>query len=102
MTDMPEIMNMNTNKARFNPASVFDRPLDIIDAVGLTRGQKIASLERWQEDLLEELAATNEGMPSNGYATQNATLLEEIKLAIARLRPAAQSSEGINKLEPGK
>lgn len=83
---MSEIMHIDTAKARFNPSTVFARPADVVEAIGLTRGQKIATLERWEREVHEQLAATNEGMPNHGTSTRGAALLDEIRIAIGLLR----------------
>ena len=79
---MPEIMRINPDKARQDPETVFARPADIEKHVGLTRGQKLATLKRWEVDVTQRLKATAEGMPSNGTTTDDAALLKEIKIVI--------------------
>lgn len=77
---MSEIMRINPEKARQDPEMVFDRPVDIEKHLGLTRGQKLATLKRWEADVTQRLEATVEGMPSNGTNADDAALLKEIKI----------------------
>ncbi len=79
---MSEIMRINPDKARQDPETVFDRPADIEKHVGLTRGQKLATLRRWEADVTQRLEATVEGMPSNGTNSDDAALLKEIRVVI--------------------
>ena len=79
---MSEIMRIVPDKARQDPETVFSRPADIEKHVGLTRGQKLATLKRWEADVTQRLKATSEGMPSNGTTTNDSALLKEIKIVI--------------------
>lgn len=79
---MSEIMRIEPEKARQDPEAVFDRPADIENEVGLTRGQKIATLKRWEVDVTRRLESTDEGMPSNDENADDADLLKEIKMVI--------------------
>jgi len=79
---MSEIMRINPDKARLDPETVFARPADIEKHVGLTRGQKLATLRRWEADVVQRLEATTEGMPSNDTTSADAALLKEIKIVI--------------------
>lgn len=79
---MSEIMRINPDKARLDPETVFARPADIEKHVGLTRGQKLATLRRWETDVVQRLEATTEGMPSNDTTSADAALLKEIKIVI--------------------
>ena len=79
---MAEIMRINPDKARQDPETVFDRPADIEKHVGLTRGQKLATLKRWEADVTQRLEATVEGMPANGTSADDSALLKEIKIVI--------------------
>ena len=84
---MTLIMNLNIEEARMLPEAVFSRPLDIVAEGGFTRGQKIATLERWKQMLLDRIAATGEGMAPVARQTANeAALVEEIGEALRILR----------------
>jgi hypothetical protein len=83
---MTAIQNLNTEKARLEPDSVFCRPLDIVSEPGLTRGQKIAALERWSQTLEDRMRATDEGMtPPAGRTAAEAATVEEIGKALRLL-----------------
>jgi hypothetical protein len=45
---MSTIASLPTARARLEPHTVFDHPRDLVAAVLLTRGQKLAALERWR------------------------------------------------------
>lgn len=83
---MAEIVKIDSEKARFDPESVFSRPRLVAEEAALTRGQKIATLERWEKQVLERLAATSEGMPANDSSAHEADLLAEIKHTLAGLQ----------------
>ncbi len=91
---MSEIMRIEPEKARQDPEAVFDRPVDIEKEVGLTRGQKIATLKRWETDVVRRLASTDEGMPSNGENTSDAALLKEIKMVIDAMQTGEETRPG--------
>ncbi len=78
---MSVISNLNTETARFNPEAQFDDPVQLAETAGLTLGQKYATLQRWRELVMERIAATNEGMPSNGTTGRDLGLVEEIDAA---------------------
>jgi hypothetical protein len=79
---MSEIMRIVPDKARQDPETVFSRPADVEKHVGLTRGQKLATLKRWEADVMQRLAATAEGMPPNDKGSDDAALLKEIRIVI--------------------
>jgi hypothetical protein len=80
---MSEIMNLNSEKARLEPDAVFTSPLDIVAEAGLTRGQKIAALKRWEQTLNDRLRASSEGMtPPPGNSAAEAATIERIGKAL--------------------
>lgn len=89
---MSEIMRIEPEKARQDPEAVFDRPADIGKEVGLTRGQKIATLKRWEADVVRRLDSTDEGMPSNGENSNDAVLLKEIKMVIDAIQTGEEAA----------
>jgi hypothetical protein len=90
---MSEIMHLNTEKARLEPDSVFSRPLDIVHEPGLSRGQKIAALERWNQALQDRIRATDEGMaPPAGQTAEEATMVQEIGQALKSLQGEREGS----------
>ena len=84
---MSTIMNLNTDKARLEPDAVFAHPDELVAQEGLTRGQKIAALERWELTLQDRLRATDEGMaPPAGQTADEAVLIEAVAGALKALR----------------
>jgi hypothetical protein len=74
------------DEARYNPESEFEHPEELANAVGLTRGEKLAALDRWAFQVERRLAAASEGMPTYGRAAADLQLLEDIR----RVRDALQ------------
>ncbi len=89
---MSEIMRIKPEKARQDPETFFDHPGDIEKELGLTRGQKLATLKRWEADVTQRLKATTEGMPANGTSADDSALLKEIKIAIDALTSSELSA----------
>lgn len=81
-----EILSINTQAARFDPSSEFEAPAALVESVGLTRGQKIAALERWAIQIKDRLAATSEGMATQMASAHDTAELDEVNAAIANLR----------------
>ena len=91
---MTTILNLNTKQAREAPDTVFARPLDVVSQLGLTRGQKIAALERWRETLEDQLRATDEGMvPPAGQTAREAATVEEIGTALRLVLDRREQNE---------
>jgi hypothetical protein len=90
---MSEIMRISPEKARQDPEAVFDRPAGIEKEIGLTRGQKRATLKRWAADVERRLASTDEGMPSNDQSSYDAELLKEIKMVIDAIQSGEEPRE---------
>jgi hypothetical protein len=90
---MSEIMRIEPEKARQDPEAVFDRPADIENEVGLTRGQKIATLRRWEVDVTRRLKSTDEGMPPNDENADDADLLKEIKMVIDAIQTGEKAKD---------
>jgi hypothetical protein len=53
---------MDLEKARLDPGSVFASPEALCESTGLSREQKIDLLQRWAEDARELDVAEDEGM----------------------------------------
>jgi hypothetical protein len=62
---MGTVSRLDHDKARNNPEAVFERPEDLSAEVGLTRGEKIAALKRWQGAVQRRLDSADEGMGQN-------------------------------------
>jgi len=76
---------LNRDLAKQNPEGTFDSPFEIVDEKLFTKGEKIATLNRWRQSLLEELSASGEGMRTYGNASDRARLLEQIEAAKSQL-----------------
>jgi hypothetical protein len=95
---MSQIMNLNTEKARLQPDTVFSRPLDIVPETGLTRGQKIAALERWDLTVQDRMRAADEGMePPAGQTAREAATIVEIGQALDLLqKPSSENGDPVS------
>ena len=82
---MTEKKPLDREAAKQQPETVYERPLDILDEELLTKGEKLATLERWRQGILEQLKATSEGMPPDGNAAERTGVLDEIEAARRRL-----------------
>jgi len=71
------IAKLNRSLAKQDPEVNFENPLVIVDEAMFTRGEKIATLNRWREAILEELVASGLG--------ERARILCEIEEARHRL-----------------
>jgi hypothetical protein len=87
---MSEVAALNRDVAKQQPESVFESPLDIVNEVLLTKGEKLATLTRWRLNILGELDASNEGMATHGYTGTQLAFLEEIGQAETHLKEASQ------------
>ena len=76
---------LNRTLAKQHPEDVFDSPFDIVDELLFTKGEKLATLNRWRRAILEELSAAGEGMPTHGVSLERASLLGQIEEAKGRL-----------------
>lgn len=78
---MSEIARLNVEAAKHDPAQFFSSPRDIVDEVMLTRGEKIATLERWRLTILQQLAASDDGMRTHGFSRLQSDVLQDIETA---------------------
>ena len=78
---------LNRDDAKQRPDSYFASPLDIASEPLLTRGEKLATLERWRLMVTEELNASGEGMRTQGYSAEQVRTLDLIEQARAQLNP---------------
>ena len=69
---------LNRSLAKQDPEGTFTSPFGIVDEQLFTRGEKLATLNRWRQSILAELIALGEG--------KRARLLNEIDEARSRLR----------------
>jgi hypothetical protein len=69
--------SLNRSLAKQDPEGTFDSPLGIVEEILFTRGEKIATLDRWRSTVVDQLSALGEG--------RRARLLVEIVEARNRL-----------------
>ena len=89
---MTKIASINRDAAKFLPASQYEQPADIVAEPLLTRGEKIATLQRWRQQIAEELTAGDEGMPTRHTSGRNHDLIGEIQTALDELEKSAPSN----------
>ena len=77
------VSQLNRSLAKQDPEGTFESPLGIVNEMMLTRGEKLATLDRWRLAILEQLVAQGEA--------KRAQLLGEIEEARTRLRSATGS-----------
>ena len=77
------VSQLNRSLAKQDPEGTFESPLGIVNEMMLTRGEKLATLDRWRQAILEQLVAQGEA--------KRAQLLGEIEEARTRLRSTASS-----------
>jgi hypothetical protein len=77
---------LNRDDAKQRPDAYFTSPLDIVAEPLLTRGEKLATLDRWRLMVSEELNASGEGMRTQGYSAEQVRTLERIEEARRKLR----------------
>ena len=71
--------------AKQNPEGALRSPFEIVGEKLLTKGEKIATLNRWRQSLLRELDASSEGMHTHGVSVERARLLEQVEAARSQL-----------------
>lgn len=76
---------LNRAQAKQNPEGAFRSPFEIVGERLLTKGEKIATLNRWRQSLLRELDASSEGMHTHGVSVERARLLEQVEAARSQL-----------------
>ena len=54
---------MDFEKAKLNPAAVFESPQEVVSSQELSREQKIEILRQWEQDATAMEVAEEEGMP---------------------------------------
>ena len=82
---MSEIAHLNVEAAKQNPGQFFDAPGDIIGELMLTRGEKIATLERWRLMILQQMASADDGMRTQGFSPAQSDILQQIDQAKKKL-----------------
>ncbi|MEZ5850411.1 MAG: hypothetical protein R3D68_07155 [Hyphomicrobiaceae bacterium] len=82
---MSQIARLPRDAAKYNPAAVFASPQEVVDEVLMTRGEKMATLERWRIDVLLQLSASDDGMRTYRQSGVLSRTLQKIDAAIDRL-----------------
>ena len=78
---MTKPKSLNRDAAKQRPESLFASPIDIVAEPLLTRGEKLATLDRWRQTLIEQLNASGEGMRTQGYSADQIKTLDLIEQA---------------------
>ena len=81
---MTTLMPADLDQAKLDPASVFAAPKDVL-AADLSTSDKMAILERWEDDAEALMRATEEGMPA-GDNRNAAEMLGAIQKALHALQ----------------
>jgi hypothetical protein len=87
--DVSTARPLNREQAKQNPETAFASPFEIVGERLLTKGEKVATLNRWRQSLLDELSAAGEGMRTHGISSERARLLQQVEEARSRLTAAA-------------
>ena len=82
---MAEIARLQRDHAKHDPRQHFSSPHDIVAELMLTRGEKLATLDRWRTMILQEMAAAAEGMRTHGFTGTHVRELDEIEQARGKL-----------------
>jgi hypothetical protein len=83
---MSTLRSLNRQQAKQRPQEAFDSPLEIVEEILFTKGEKIATLNRWRQGLLDQLNASGAGDCSHGAGSDRTRILEQIETAIGQLR----------------
>ena len=83
---MTEIARISLDLARYEPSRAFGSPGNLVASTALTRGQKIAALERWWMQIQDQIKASGEGMPANQWTEVDLGILDLIQEALNRLK----------------
>jgi len=73
--------SLNRGAAKQNPETAFASPMDIVAECKLTRGEKVATLNRWRQSLIERIGASDDGMRTRGHSSEQAQTLDLIEQA---------------------
>jgi len=75
--------SLNRNFAKRNPERVFDSPSDIVDEKLLTRGEKLGTLNRWRQSILDQMAGHDAERRGPGASSRLLWQIEEAKLRLS-------------------
>ena len=88
-TFAPRLTKLDVEKARTTPNSVFDTPMEVVQAEDLSREQKIDILKRWELDARALQRASDESMGGG-----EAPPLDAVNEALSILDPANKVKDG--------
>jgi hypothetical protein len=72
-------------KAKLGQAGRFKRPLDVVEATGISAGEKLSILEAWEVDERALQRAEDEGMGGGEHAH-----LQQVQEALGRLKGSGE------------
>jgi hypothetical protein len=73
--------------AKFDQAGRFKRPLDVVEATGMSLGEKLSILKTWEVDERALQRAEDEGMGGGEHAH-----LQRVQEALGRLQGSGEGS----------
>jgi hypothetical protein len=79
----------HTDKSRYNQASRFKRPMDVVEAMGIPATEKLSILKAWAEDERALQRAEDEGMVGGEHAH-----LHRVQEALDRLQSQRRATSG--------
>ena len=83
--------DIDLDKAKLDPGSVFDNPKDVLAAQGISAADKQAILLRWESDVEALMRATEEGMPPSENRAPG-EVLRAVQEAMQKLATAGDNT----------
>jgi hypothetical protein len=70
-----------------NPRAEFDKPVEILDDAEMSKEEKEAALDTWEQDARQLMTASNEGMPGKeeGLQAEDHHRLDEVGRAKSKI-----------------
>jgi hypothetical protein len=90
---MSEVSKLSRAEAKRNPGAAFSSPAEVVDEILMTRGEKIATLKRWRDEIVAQLRAADDGMQTRRTSVAQAELLQKIEAALADLTEPEMAQE---------
>ncbi|MBS0243704.1 MAG: hypothetical protein JSS20_16120 [Proteobacteria bacterium] len=84
---MSVVATLPRELAKTDPGAVFSSPEDVVHEVLLTRGEKIATLKRWRQEVALQLRAADDGMSTRRTSAEHVDLMQRIGVALLSLAP---------------
>lgn len=88
-TESKRLTKTEADQALITPGSIFDSPMEVVGAAGLSKTEKIEILKRWELDARALQRATDESM-SGGEPPP----LDAVNQALALLDPGNTTPDG--------